>query len=438
MLVPVTPASPPAAHALNVFQRLMRHWDTLHPYNAAQVMELAPGVALEPFREAWPHLLRSLGLGEFRLEHDRFTVTPLPGGDPRSQAADTLVGSTIASHLSDGLNRPFDPRTDVPLRAFAATQSGRGYVGIVYQHWVADSVAIRTVMRQWLDAAVGRPDPLPAPLRMIDRGYFATVGPAAARAGWLGSSLHTLRAIASMKRVRRIRPGLAADGSSRFRLFDLPNGLAEPLRARARAQGLTINDLFVAAAAHAVLGIAALERPKRRQDLCIGTIVDLRRAAGVSPDRFGMLLGFVHALFRPREQADFASLCSALARRRRCGTQGTLACSSFLRIAIGLMIAGRCTPERQREFYRKRMPMAAGVSNVNLNRDFPDGRPPREIVRYFRVSPTGPMLPMVFTPSTFADTMNVGVTYRPGVVSDAEIAAVAGRFRDTLVAYARG
>src|SRR5205085_406189 len=46
----------------NAFQRIMRLWDTLHPYNAAQVMKLAGAPDVERLRDAWARTLATLGL----------------------------------------------------------------------------------------------------------------------------------------------------------------------------------------------------------------------------------------------------------------------------------------------------------------------------------------------------------------------------------------
>jgi hypothetical protein len=49
---------------------------------------------------------------------------------------------------------------------------------------------------------------------------------------------------------------------------------------------------------------------------------------------------------------------------------------------------------------------------------------------YFRAVSTGPVTPLVFSATTFKDTLNVGLTYRTTVFSPAEIERVQNYFRN--------
>ena len=48
---------------LNVFQRIMRMWDEVHPYNAAQILHLEGAPDIDKLGAAWNAVLSSLGLG---------------------------------------------------------------------------------------------------------------------------------------------------------------------------------------------------------------------------------------------------------------------------------------------------------------------------------------------------------------------------------------
>ena len=48
---------------LNVFQRLVRQWDSMHPYNAAQVMCLSRAPDHQTLTDAWHETLAELGGG---------------------------------------------------------------------------------------------------------------------------------------------------------------------------------------------------------------------------------------------------------------------------------------------------------------------------------------------------------------------------------------
>ena len=76
--------------------------------------------------------------------------------------------------------------------------------------------------------------------------------------------------------------------------------------------------------------------------------------------------------------------------------------------------------------------MTAGVSNVRLRDTWIDRYRPGRIQDYARVSPTGPTLPLVVTPTTMGDELNVGVTYRATGFSRAKIEGVMTMFLEQL------
>ena len=51
----------------NVFQRLIRQWDDIHPYNAAQVMRLRGSPYLAKLDCAWSRMLEELEVGPKRV-----------------------------------------------------------------------------------------------------------------------------------------------------------------------------------------------------------------------------------------------------------------------------------------------------------------------------------------------------------------------------------
>jgi hypothetical protein len=80
---------------------------------------------------------------------------------------------------------------------------------------------------------------------------------------------------------------------------------------------------------------------------------------------------------------------------------------------------------------RKSLPMSGGMSNVvvrdawmNDNRD--------TIVDYHRGVSTGPNMPIVLSPTTYGDHLNIGVSYRIAGFSRAKIDALMEIFRDQI------
>jgi hypothetical protein len=52
---------------INVFQRLARQWDEMHPYNAAQVLKIEGAASRLDLQEAWHDALNDLGLGRVHV-----------------------------------------------------------------------------------------------------------------------------------------------------------------------------------------------------------------------------------------------------------------------------------------------------------------------------------------------------------------------------------
>ncbi len=82
-------------------------------------------------------------------------------------------------------------------------------------------------------------------------------------------------------------------------------------------------------------------------------------------------------------------------------------------------------------FMRKSLPISGGISNVvvhdawmNQNRHL--------ILDYHRGVSTGPCMPIVISPTTFGDHLNVGVSYRMAGFSRAKIDAVMELFREQI------
>ena len=86
------------------------------------------------------------------------------------------------------------------------------------------------------------------------------------------------------------------------------------------------------------------------------------------------------------------------------------------------------TPQQRTDFYRKWMPLAAGISNINLNLSWAAAYHPAPLLDYLRVTPTGPMLPLVFTTTTIGRKFHVALTRRSALVDDRSAALLISTF----------
>jgi hypothetical protein len=426
---------------LNVFQRLVREWDALHPYNAAQAMHVAGRADFDHLNHCWRDALADLGLGALRTAGDRYRFESMNGDAEsfRVERVDAAAGD-IESFISRELNRRFAPG-EFPLRAFAlaAGDGASHFMGVVYQHWVADSASIRAVLREWFTRAHDPPAARRRPLRVAGEGYWRSFGPSPG--GWYLADgvLASLRWSSRLKRVRRVECPRFDDYQTRFALRRAPEGLVDALLGATRARGATLNDVFLAAVAEVCDRHRTVKRTRRRQDVALGTAVDLRARAG-DPDGladvFGLFLGFTSVVCRPRDLLEWDRLLERVAVQNRLHKQRGGPEASMIRILAAVVAHRLLGPDKVKQFYRKRVPLAGGVSNVNLNDTWVRRYHPAPILDYVRVSPCGPLMPLVFTPTTLGERLNFGLTFRESVVSLDRAAALSATFADRLTRVA--
>ena len=433
---------------LNVFQRVMRHWDRLHPYNGIQEMTLR-GVAPDDAESAWRATRRDLGLGRVEWAGGLRPVAYRYAPDARAADADPFERTDVPDAasadalLTDLLNRPAADGEPLPFVAFAYADPADPTAcrcGLLYRHWAADSVAVQWLMRQWMLRVVGETAGRATTFADPGGGYLHRFGPG--RAGWSGvrTVAGSLAWVRRMKRVRRLESAESLDLRTAFtrHRLDLPDGspLLPPLLAAARRDGATLHEVFLAAAAAACRAVVPTVETARRTDLAMGTIVDLRRRHGVAADAIGLYLGHTHTLYAPADFDSFDALLAATRRQTARARDRHEAEAGMVHLAAADWL-GRVMPEeRERGLYRKRVALAGGISNVDLNRTWVGGAHPRPVADYCRVSPAGPMMPVVFATTGLGDRLTLGLTCRASVLDAAASAALAGAFRSRLAAYA--
>ena len=287
----------------NIFQKTQRFWDRIHPYNAAQAMELVGDFPPAAVSDAFNAALADLGLGDFLVDGREYFIAPHGG-----RVAIDHAGDSFESLLNREMNRPFDAVRSMPFRPFDLTDGGRRIIGLTYQHWVADSVSIRMLMRQWLLRLTGGGGP--APVRLPTGGLLKTFGPGSA--GWsvLSQASSLIGFQSRMKMMRRVEA--KNDTTVAVLVRDGPSGLIDAIKPRAKAAGATIGDVYLAAAAAACDAIGPGHPTARRPDLAMGTIVDLRARGGLRKDNpeanvFGLFLGFTMTPFAAADTANIRS-----------------------------------------------------------------------------------------------------------------------------------
>ena len=379
-----------------VFGSVMREWESIWPYNAAQTMVLTTPMSLSRVQASLDTALESVGIAWL-------------GASPVVSAIDPV------SHIAQQMNKPFAPH-DPPLRPFACGS----HVGLVYRHWPLDSVSVRLLMRRWFESLHDLPPDAPPlfelhePPMPVWRSLFKHPG----------RLIDEYKQARLQKQVRRLAPSPARSHDVGFIVLAQPAQPVDvgPMLRAVRDRGLSLNDLFLAAAAIICHRLFAPDSPSRTW-LTIGTIVDARSID--DRDLVGLKLAFDRTAFPPESLGSIDATLTHLALKPR--DKPTLAHSNW-RLASMLRWTRNDTPEQRLEFYRKRVAASGGISNVNLDRDWPAIHFPDRLRGYFRTSPLGPALPLVFAPTTLGQSVNVTMTYRRDLLDPAQAASTLEEF----------
>ncbi len=131
--------------------------------------------------------MSALGLGRVCVEGSRFFYE---NGRASPQTLQVVpAGMSLEEFASQEMNRRFDEALAqsscyCPFRPFVLQGNGTYHAGVIYQHWVADSVSMRMVLREWFDRVYQPARAREAPLVIPHGGYWHFFGPCAAVGTW--------------------------------------------------------------------------------------------------------------------------------------------------------------------------------------------------------------------------------------------------------------
>jgi NRPS condensation-like uncharacterized protein len=226
----------------------------------------------------------------------------------------------------------------------------------------------------------------------------------------------------------------------RVRVLDKMRGVSpRDLLSHARAQGVTVNDVFVAALAEACGRLVPVQHRSGRRGLAISSIVDLRPYLANRADRlgFGCHLGFSGVVCRDREMQDWPGLLRSVARQNQLERDGRSGPPGVWWMHVAELATRFVSAGRLYDFYRKEAPFAGGVSNVNLNDTwFHEQHGAGRVLDYVRVSPTGPMVPVVLNITTLGDEIRLSMTYRSNLMNDWTAAELTEMFAGRIASLA--
>jgi hypothetical protein len=426
---------------LNAFQQSMLQWDELHPYSAVHIVQVRGALAAARLRTCIERTVEERGLTHLTLDRGRGTYRY--EGGPADCEIRTIAGAAgprgaLMAELERQLNLRFDcTRPFSPFRFLVAAAEDSFFLGLVYFHPAADAASVVGLLQD------------------IVTGYAAqgTGGLAGDLDLYPDSRAHLLcrhpmvvvrKLLALPAQVRRLRQSHRApradaeDMANGFVCFTLGPADLRALVAAAKAWAVTVNDLLLALLLKALAPCAAERtQARRRRELSVGCIVNLRRDLGVDSRRtFGLFLGSFTVTHAVPEGISLRALAADLQRQTAPIKRQRLYLATPLELGLARWLLRCFSPGRRRRFYAKNHPLWGGITNLNLNDLWEPSATPAPL-DYFRGVSTGPVTPLVLSVTTIADRVNLGLSYRTSVFSRADIERLAGRFRDHFEATRR-
>ena len=256
--------------------------------------------------------------------------------------------------ITEELNRPFVPGT-LPLRAFVMSdQRDSHLLGVIYDHWFADSPSLRAFMRRVFVHYRGNDKNL-SPLRV------ATNDDDPVEHSGFGAFLSCVRNYLRHRRACRIHLRDPLDFGTGFFSTRFPDGAIDHIRLFAKKHGATVNDTFLATASQVLGKFAAEQRnldrfPRAKRDrVAIATAVDLKPVSARNlDDVFGFFVGYFTVVHDRPEMRSIPELVAATARETSVGKSAAHALQFTASLQVARWIWDRSSRARfKAQFFQK-------------------------------------------------------------------------------------
>lgn len=420
---------------LNLFQAQMLRFRELHPYVAVHVATLAQPLDAR-LKARIERRLETAGLTGFALDRSRkrfefrggpatVELTILDGGDdPHAVACVEIERQLDREFPLDGAFTPF--------RFFAIDGGATFQLGIVYDHFIAGGDSIAVLLGKLVaDCAPGAAEPIDWAPRVYPRTFSRL---------FLRHLSHALRGlarlpsmVASCRRSCRAPCRVDRPATNAFVVSAVAAPEVSSLLRTAREWGVTLNDLLLAMVLLALAPLAPERGRKKRNELGVGSIVNLRGEFESDANAtFGQFLASLRVSHPVPAGIGLRELAGDVQAQTESIKQGKLYLQTLLGLAWASVAWRFLTPERRRLFLAKHYPIWVGVTTLNIDSLWGGLPPGSALIGYLRAVPTGPLAPMVFAITTFRGALRLGVSYRTADVSRAAVERVAGAFVEQI------
>jgi hypothetical protein len=389
----------------------MLYWNELQPFHVADIIELAGRVDPTALQRAAEEELLASGIANPHLDQASGICTLRPG--PCSVEASALVhtpdspaAAVLEQHATFELRRPFQINVDPLIRLWVLHEGDHSFVGMTWQHWIADGMAAGDLFHRILARLHGWPVNPQATLRDLPPPDIAT-----AFAPWftwrhkLRHCWEVARTMATNFAVTKLPRPTGTMPATRIHFLDLPEDTLDRVRRVGQSAHATVNDVLVAVTARTLAeAVPNLVRSGWRRRLRIGNIVDLR-PCGVEAVRgkCGVFLGLTNV-----DCTDPLPPWERLLDQVRRQTSRSKRGRTYLASLGGFRMSRRLWPWIPAGWRRGVNTNMLRLTAVLTNLRYPDSWYTNGAVRAcWRALPMGMMYPLVFGITTLGQRLTI-------------------------------
>jgi hypothetical protein len=397
----------------NLFQATMLRWREMHPYNAVHVVTIERPLDVAALERHIDAQLEAQGLTGFELDAERRSYR-YSGGSAHTAVA-TLPGvpdveEAVRAEMERQINArfPLSGRIE-PFRFFAVDAGARFHFGIAYDHFVAGGDSIAVLLKGITDRHSGVA--VNAPAQQL---YPPTFTRLLARRAWsfVMGIPHFAMILLGCRRAYRPESHGGDDPINALARLRVEGADFAALSRTAATWGVTSNELLIGLLLRALSPFAADRWSGRRNQLAIGSIVNIRNDYQPGPTRvFGQFLSSCRVASPVPPELPLRDLALDVHAQFRRVRRRRLYLQMLVLIAVAGFVWPRLSSGQRARFHGKHYPLMAGITPLNVNalwRDAGGGAPPR----YLRAVSTGPLAPLVVAATKAGDAIELGLSFR--------------------------
>ncbi len=421
---------------------MMLEWEKIHPYNAVHAVSVTGRADVHALRGAVRCACAAAGVGELTVDGERRTYRYRPVEDIpiHRLPAGCDAGQTLCAVISEEMNKPFSAEPHSPLRwiVFDDTANDAHLVILAYHHVAADAYSIQAllslVLHHYLNLSLpGEDSGLNTP--MSNHGNLFNRG--SHRSGHVRSLARAVHQYFKLRYAHRMHEDRSGRSETKFLLQSVPDGTLDRLRGVCRAEGVGLNDAFLATLVTTLAQLTPARRThRRRRKIAVATVLSRRKRVSEGlPDLFGVCLSDA-ALLIDRPDAGMRGVLAQIVpqTRRLKAFQGPIEPSWRFLFTKYLWPALRI-PHSEAS-YRKVFPLCAGVSTVSVDAAR-FGKAMGRIRHYVRACPPGPAMPMLLAPTMAAGRLELGLVFRPAYLNESQARELLDLLVDALGEFIR-